>query len=64
MMLLDLIPRNVFTPFTENNTPQLVILGFVMGAALLLLGDNASQLKITLLSVQDWFMIVMDMICT
>ena len=53
MMLLDLIPRNAFTPFTENNTPQLVILGFVMDAALLLLGDNASQLKITLLSVQD-----------
>ena len=61
-MFLDLIPQNIITPFAENNTPQLVILGFVMGAALLILGDKASTLSKVITEIKDWFMVIMEMI--
>ncbi len=55
-MLLDVIPTNLFTPFVENNTPQLVILGLLLGSALLLLGDRVSELNELLLQVNEWMM--------
>lgn len=53
-MLLDVFPRNLFSPFLENNTPQLVVMGFVMGAALLMLGDRANVLNSCLNQVGGW----------
>ena len=32
-----MIPTNIISPFIENNFPQLLVLGVVMGTALLLL---------------------------
>lgn len=53
-MLLGVFPQNLFAPFLENNTPQLVVMGFAMGAALLMLGDRARLLNNTLNQVGDW----------
>lgn len=53
-MLLDVFPRNLVTPFVENNTPQLVVMGFAMGIALLMLGDHANLLNSSLNQVGDW----------
>ena len=53
-MLLDVFPRNLISPFLENNTPQLVVMGFAMGAALLMLGDRANLLNSCLNQVGDW----------
>lgn len=52
-MLLGVIPRNLVTPFVENNFPQILVLGIVMGMALLLLnGRNA--LNNILIDLHDW----------
>ncbi len=53
-MMLDVFPKNLLSPFLENNTPQLVVMGFAMGAALLMLGDRASLLNSSLNQVGDW----------
>ena len=55
-MVLDIIPTNIFTPFTENNTAQLVVLGILLGSALLLLGDKVSGLNDILSQVDAWIM--------
>lgn len=53
-MLLDVFPQNLLKPFLENNTPQLVVMGFAMGAALLMLGDRANLLNSCLGQAGDW----------
>ena len=53
-MLLDVFPKNLVSPFLQNNTPQLVVMGFAMGAALLMLGDRADLLNSSLNQVGDW----------
>ena len=42
-MLLKLIPTNIIAPFLNNDTPQLVILGLFLGAALLFAGGSRCQ---------------------
>ena len=58
-MLLKLIPTNIVAPFLNNDTPQLVILGLVLGAALLLLEDRVANLTTSLRSLQEWSASVM-----
>lgn len=53
-LLLDVFPTNVVTPFVENNSPQLVVLGVVMGAALLILGEAGEMLNQFFNHVNDW----------
>ena len=43
--LLDIIPTNVFTPFTEGRTAQVVFLAFVAGIALLTLSDTTARIR-------------------
>ena len=59
---LDIIPTNLFTPFIENNIPQIVILGIGMGAILLLLGDRAKGLSDLLSQAFEWVAGLMDSI--
>lgn len=40
-MVLDIIPENIITPFTEKNTLQLVFLAVIVGLAALLLNQKA-----------------------
>ena len=61
-MLLNLIPTNIVAPFLNNNTPQLVILGILMGAALLLLEDRVANLAASLRSLQEWSSSVMRLV--
>lgn len=61
-MILDIIPVNLFTPFVENNTPQLVVLGFLLGSALLVLGDRVRELNEVLLQINEWMMSAMKII--
>lgn len=39
------IPSNVFEPFVESNTPQLLFLAFVLGYVLIKLGNKAMGIK-------------------
>ena len=61
-MILDVIPTNLYRPFLDNNTPQLVILGFLLGAALLVLDDSVSGLKDMLMQVNKWIMSAMRIV--
>ncbi len=53
-MILNVIPTNLFTPFTENNIPQIVILGIVMGSALLIASRKVTMIPNILSEMKDW----------
>ena len=61
-MLLKLVPTNIVAPFLNNDTPQLVILGLLMGAALLFLEDRVANLTASLRSLQEWSSSVMRLV--
>lgn len=61
-MLLKLIPTNIIAPFLNNDTPQLVILGLFLGAALLLLEDRVANLTTSPRSLQEWSASVMRLV--
>ena len=41
-MVLDIVPNNFFTPFTEGNPLQIIFVAVLIGVTLLLLGEKAS----------------------
>lgn len=43
--LLNLIPDNFFKPFMESNTPQLLVLAFVLGTAINIIGSPVRNLR-------------------
>ena len=61
-LLFDLVPTNLVDPFLKNNTAQLVILSFLCGAGLLMLGDSVGELKTVLTQISKWVMSVMRII--
>ncbi len=61
-MILDIVPTNLIEPFLNNTTPQLVVLGFLLGIALLLLGDKVTELKKTLVQIDEWAMSAMRIV--
>ena len=61
-MVLDVIPTNVIDPFLNNNTAQIVILGFLLGVALLLLGEGSQGLSNHLMNVNEWTMSVLSIV--
>ena len=42
-MILGVVPTNLIDPFLKNNTAQLVILGLLIGAGVLVLGDSVPE---------------------
>ncbi len=61
-MLLNIIPVNVFKPFLENNTPQLVVLAFVAGLGFLLMRERAKELQGIIQQVNSWFLSIMKIV--
>lgn len=53
-LILQVIPTNLISPFVDNNFPQMVVLGIIMGAALLILGEKAKILLSLLSELKDW----------
>lgn len=43
--ILSVIPKNVFDPFKQANTPQLLLMAIVIGLAVTALGSKAAQLS-------------------
>lgn len=39
-MILDIIPGNLFTPFTEGNSLQIIFIAIIVGLAMLVLGNS------------------------
>ena len=42
-MILDIFPGNVFSPFVEGNTLQIIFLAFVIGLSMIFLGQRTSS---------------------
>ena len=61
-MILDIIPTNLVDPFLKNHTAQLVILGLLTGAGLLVLGDSAGELRRIIEQISKWVMSVMKIV--
>lgn len=43
VLVLDMVPNNIITPFTEGNPLQIIVLAVIMGMAVLVLGSKASH---------------------
>ncbi len=41
--LADIVPRHILDPFSTSNTPQLMLLAFVLGNAVIALGERAEN---------------------
>ena len=61
-LLLDIFPKDPISPIKDGNTPQLVIMGLVLGAALIIPGNEVKGLKRIVSQAGTWIMTVMDMI--
>ncbi len=61
-LFFGVVPTNVIEPFLNNTTPQLVVMGFLMGVALLVLGDKVTELKKILMQLNEWAMSVMRIV--
>jgi len=46
--LLQIFPNNIFEPFINSNTPQLLLIAFFIGSAMIVLGNHVSGLKTVL----------------
>ncbi len=46
--LLKFVPENLFDPFIRSDTPQLLVLAFVAGGAIIVLGNRVAELKKTI----------------
>lgn len=44
-MLLDIIPKNIFTPFIDGNSLQVIVIAIGVGIAILASGDKLSTLQ-------------------
>ena len=62
ILFLNMIPTNLISPILNTNTPQLVIMGLLMGVGILLLGDSVSGLKEGIGQIQKWVMSIMRVI--
>ena len=61
-LLLDIFPKDPISPIIDGNTPQLVIMGLVLGAALIIPGNEVKGLKKIVSQVGTWIMTVMDLV--
>ena len=57
--LLGTLPKDFISPFIEGKIPQVILLGIVFGAALLMTGDSGKTVREALLKVKEWVMGVM-----
>ena len=61
-MLLDLIPRDLVSPFVETKTIQIIIIGGVIGIALLILDEKTPKLRAIVSEANQLIFTVMDFV--
>ena len=60
--LLDILPTDIISPFQNCNTPQLVVMGALFGAALLILGEKVSGVTNAIIQINSWVVKAMDIV--
>lgn len=61
-IVLNIIPTNLIQPFIDNNTAQLVVLGVLLGSALLLLDEKVTGLNDILTQADQWIVSAMNIV--
>ena len=59
-LLLTSIPTNIIAPFSEGNMIQIVVMGFISGLVLLVLGEKATNIKKFILEFKFFFFTILD----
>lgn len=62
-LFVGLFPTNVFAPFVEGNTSQIIILGAVVGVAALVLGNVFEHGRIALQELNSLVQFLMEQLC-
>ena len=58
-VLLGIIPTDFITPFTQGQIPQVILLGIISGAALLMMGEAGKPVREALTKAKEWVLAVM-----
>jgi len=61
-MVLDIVPSNLFMPFTEGNTLQILFVGIIIGLAMLYVSEKTQSVAILMEQVNIIVQIIMDVI--
>lgn len=62
-LFLKLLPTNVFAPFVEGNTSQIIVLGLFVGIAALVLGSAFSRGRMALQELNSLVQFLMEQLC-
>ena len=62
-MIIDLLPTNIVVAFEEGNTSQIIILGIVVGAAALVLGNRSEAVRRGIEELNSLAQFLMEQLC-
>jgi len=60
-LLISSVPTNIIAPFADGNMIQIVVLGFVTGIAVLMLGEKSNGIKSLILEFKFFFFSILEM---
>lgn len=63
IMLLDIVPADIVSPFLEGNALQIILLGAFVGIALLVLGDRVAAVKAFIDQFNEIIRYLMELLC-
>lgn len=61
-MILDIVPKDIVSPFLNGNTLQIIFLGAAVGIALLILGDRVSAMRAVIEQMNEVVSLLMEAI--
>ncbi len=59
-MILDIVPKDIVSPFLNGNTLQIIFLGSAVGIALLILGDRVSATRAVIEQMNEVVSLLME----
>ncbi len=59
-MILDIVPKDIVSPFLNGNTLQVIFLGAAVGVALLILGDRVSATRAVIEQMNEVVSLLME----
>lgn len=62
-LIIGVLPTNVVAPFVEGNTTQIILLGAIIGIAILLLGSTCDGVRKVIGELNDLILFLMEQLC-
>jgi Na+/H+-dicarboxylate symporter len=63
-LIMNIVPRNIILPFSENNTIQIIILALILGSIILNLDNRVNGLRSTITDLHVVFMNATEAVCS